>query len=221
MMKRLLLTALLCVTVLSFSGCPFDTSAQRIEALEEAIVASQEVLEKADEDVAALQLVIEKSKAYLEDSDLDKELTAKITELLANAQIEMEKALAKKTEVQVSLTRWQDQITEIKTGGEGLGQELQVYGEGLKHIGGYVPAPIGPWIGLGGTVVALIGSILASRKKAEKDKSIKTGLVGSVDALLKTLGEVEAAKARIVLKANQLPPVRNAVREVHSGTTLG
>ena len=220
-MKRLMLTVMLCVMVLSFSGCPFDTSAQRIEALEEAIATSQTVLEKADEDIAALQLVIEKSKIYLEDSDLDEELTAKVLGLLSKAQVEMEKALAKKTEVQISLARWQDQITEIKTGGEGLGEELLVYGEGLKHIGGYVPAPIGAYLGLGGTVVALIGSILVSLKKAKADKSIKTGLVGSVDELLKTLGEVEAAKARIVLKANQLPPVRNAVREIHSGTTLG
>ncbi len=212
-MKRLLLLSML---VLLLSGCPFDTSTQRIEALEEAIVVSQEVLEKADEDIAALQLVIEKSKLYLEDSDLDEELTTKLIGLLSKTQVEMERVLAKKIEVQVSLARWQDQITEIKIGGEGLGSELTVYGEGLKHVGSLVPAPIGPYIGLGGTIVALIGSILVGLKKAKKDKSIVTGLVGSVDVLLGALGEIEAAKARIILKDNQLPPVRNAVQEIHS-----
>lgn len=221
-MRRLMLMMLLCVMVLSFSGCPLDNSAQRIEALEEAIATSQEVLEKADEDIAALKTVIEKGKLYLEGSDLDEELTAKIVELLTKAEVELEKALTKKAEVQISLARWQDQITEIKTSGEGLGQELQVYGEGIKHIGGYVPAPVGPYIGLGGTVVALIGSILVSWKKAKRDKAdiekgknVATSLVHSVDELLRDLSDVEAAKARAVLKGKQSTEARNMVREIH------
>lgn len=214
---------LLCLMTIPLSGCPLDTSAQRIEALEKVIVTSQETLERADEDVAALQLVITKSKAYLEGSGFDEELTAKIVGLLSKAQVEMEKALTKKTEVQSSLVRWQAQITEIKAGGEGLGAELKVYGEGLKHIGGYAPAPVGPWLGLGGTVVALIGSILLALKRAKKDTEIKddkddvaASIVRSVDELLRGFSKEGAAEARAVLKGNQSPSARNVVREIHA-----
>lgn len=221
-MKRLLLIGLLMLLIVAAVGCQgYQTSDERIAALEQAVVVSQQALADSDTNIAQLQEVIAKSRVYLTDSSLDSETKAKIESILNQAQTQLTAAIAKKADIQASLNQFQQQITDIKTNNEGIGAELQIYGEGLQHIGENVPAPVGPWIGLAGTVLALAGSVIIGWKKskqAQQNHTISQSLVSSVDVLLAGMSEVEAAAAKAkLIKQQQDDGTRTAIKTILNG----
>jgi len=215
-MKKLWILILLTVLLVGCNGFQWGTSEQRIANLEKAVATSQAAVANMDKDVATLQDIITRSQTYLATAGLDADTTAKLTKILTDAQNILANTLAKKMQVQTDLTSYQQQILAVQSGEQGLGQELQLYGQGIQKIGGYVPQPIGPWVGLGGTGLALIGSIIVSLQKLKKKDATTTNIVESVDALLKSLSEAEAAKAKLVLKDSQTPEARAVVMEVHN-----
>lgn len=216
-MRYVALFLVLCALLLY--GCGngnYDTTTQRLDALEAAIAVSEETIEGLDDDVGELQAVIVQAQAALSDANIDAELKEKIQEVLDDAEEGLEVALSKRLELQVSVARWKEKLIDIRTDEEGIGQELQVYGEGLKAVAPMIPASVGPWVGVAGTLVALAGSVVISIKKRIKDKNIRTDLVTSVDSLLRTMDGPAVDAAKKILADAQSPETRAEVMKVHA-----
>ena len=216
-MKPLRLIPVVLILIV-LSGCPFewDTSSDRLDSMEELVGITSKQIDSMDDDIGKLKLVIEEGQAAIANADIDPATKAKIISIMTEASAGLEIALDKRIELQASIARWQEKITQIRTGEEGIGHELQIYGAGLKESAHYIPQPVGPWVGLGGTLLALVGSVVVSLKQKKADKNILTDTVTSVDGLLKSMDDATAQAAKEMLKDGQSPDTRAAISKVHA-----
>lgn len=206
--KPLVLSLLFCVFCLLFSGCDM-ISYQRVAMLENAVLQAEKISDDLGVRLDEMEAVLVETQAALNDPNLPADLREQLNNLLTQTVDGIKVVSAKRGEYGALITRLRKQIAEAKEEGMGPGDELKLYGEGLTTVGKSLPPPIGAYVTLAGIVAGIIGGVFAKKRKQEL-----VGVVKSVDKLLESSAVPDVEAGKIVLKDNQLPATRNAVRKI-------
>lgn len=206
--KTLVLCLVSCVFCLPFSGCDM-TSYQRVAMLENALLRAENVSNDLGVRLDEMEAVLVETQAALNDPNLPAEFREQLNSLLTQTVDGIKVVAAKRGEYAGLITRLREQIDQAKKEGMGLGDELTLYGEGLTETAKHLPPSVAGYVTLASILFGAIGTVLARKRKAQL-----TNVVGSVDKLLES-GAVADIEAGVkVLKDNQLPATRNAVRKI-------
>lgn len=199
---------LVCALLIFFTGCGL-TSEQRVEMLERAVVRAEEVSEELGIRLEEMETTLVETQTALSDPNLPAEFREQLDGILTQTVEGIKVISAKRGEYAGLISRLRKQIEDAKTGDMNFGDELKLYGEGLKTIGPKVPPPVGGFVTLAGIVIGTIGTVLAKRRGGEL-----TDVVKSVDVLLESSAVHDTTAATKVLKDHQSPNTRTAVRKV-------
>jgi len=229
-LTALLLLILLVCCYLPLGGCD-STSAERVDRLKLLVDRSLQQSAQLDASIDKLQTVIEEQKTVLVDPNTSDSHAGDIAAFLAKASEMLGKAQEKKHTVEQQMAKWQGQIEQIQaTGSINVGDELDLYGQGITGGSQALPPPYNLYGMLLGTVLSAVGGAygVAKRKQAQEAKndatksdSVAYDIVKSVDVLLGQMeeGEVSASQAKTILRAEQDRQTRQAVRAVNGETT--
>jgi len=177
--------------------------------LENAVLQAEKISDDLGVRLDEMEAVLVETQAALNDPNLPADLREQLNNLLTQTVDGIKVVSAKRGEYGALITRLRKQIAEAKEEGMGPGDELKLYGEGLTTVGKSLPPPIGAYVTLAGIVAGIIGGVFAKKRKQEL-----VGVVKSVDKLLESSAVPDVEAGKIVLKDNQLPATRNAVRKI-------
>lgn len=223
--NKMLMVVLFCVMLVPLAGCD-STSAQRIESLKFLVDNSLRQSAQLDASIDKLEAVIQEQKKALADPNTPDGRMADIVAFLEKASATLGTAQAKKQVLEEQMTKWQAQIEAIQASGEvGIGDELDLYGQGIAEGGKILPPPYSTFAILLGTLLSAAGGMYgtAKRKQAQQAQSeaaakdtVAQDIIKSVEVLLTQMDAqpLSAAQAKTVLRAEQDRQTRQVVRSV-------
>jgi len=184
---------------------------QRVELLKRAVAQAEKISDELEVRLTEMETVITETQVALADPNLPAAFRDQLNDILTQTIEGIKVVSEKRGEYAGLISRLRQQLEEAETEGMDFGDELSLYGEGLKTIGPTIPPPIGPIITVVGAVFGILGTMLAKKRKAEL-----VGVVKSVDKLLESNTIPDAKAATTVLKNNQPPNIRSAVIKIKS-----
>lgn len=187
-MKKLRITLLMIVVLtigmFGLSGCD-TSSAQRIAALQSAIVTAQQISTSYDAQVGTITASIPGLEQAMSDGNLPPAMRQKAIDTLNLLKGKLATIQGEKVKVDSAIANYQKVILTIDTNSPSLATELQVYGTGMQQIAP-VAGPYAGWvylIGLGLTTIGGIGAAAdqaARKKKAQDDAAAKKASLDQV-----------------------------------------
>lgn len=192
------------------SGCNLS-SGQRVAMLQNAITQAESISNELGTRLDEMETVLTETQAAMSDPNLPPDVREQLDKVLTQTIEGIKVVSVQRGKYAQLISRLREQLAEAETEGMGFGEELKLYGEGLKEAGKYIPPPVGGFVSLAGVIFGAVGTVLAKKR----GKAL-TGVVHSVDKLLDST-DVNAATAKKVLKDNQSPATREAVRKINGG----
>jgi len=201
-------------------GCGL-TSQERIQAMQTVVEQAQAQSALLTEDLQTLKTAMEEMRQQLERPDLTPEDKAKIEALIAETLEQTEIVIAKKEEIDAGIEAWKTKIDEAVEHGTNVGDEITLWGEGLKEASPIVPPPIGVWIGIIGTLFGAIGTGISRRYKQAlaTEKTNTESVVNSVNKLMESSVITNNKEAKTILMSHQTGDAINRVREIKAEKT--
>lgn len=204
--KRIVLWGLL--LLMAVPGCGL-TSRERVAILENAVVRAEKISDKLEVRLTKMESVLVETRTALADPNLSAELRKQLDDVLTQATEGIKAVSAKRGEYAGLISRLRAQIEAAKTDDMDFGDELKLYGEGLKTTAKYLPPPANGVVTLVGIAFGVIGSVLAKKRGGELQDVVR-----SVDKLLASDAVPKVDVATKILKGHQLPKTRIAIRKV-------
>jgi hypothetical protein len=172
--KSLVLIVILAIGMFGLSGCD-TSSAQRIAAVQSAILAAQQISTSYDAQVGTITASMPGLEAAMSDGNLPPAMRQKAIDTLNLLKGKLATIQAEKLKVDTAIANYQKAIKNIDTNSPTLATELQIYGTGMTQI---APAagPYAGWVYLAGLGLTTIGGIGAAAKKAADEKRAREAL---------------------------------------------
>ena len=172
--KSLVLIVILPIGMFGLSGCD-TSSAQRIAAVQSAILAAQQISTSYDAQVGTITASMPGLEAAMSDGNLPPAMRQKAIDTLNLLKGKLATIQAEKLKVDTAIANYQKAIKNIDTNSPTLATELQIYGTGMTQI---APAagPYAGWVYLAGLGLTTIGGIGAAAKKAADEKRAREAL---------------------------------------------
>jgi len=172
--KSLVLIVILAIGMFGLSGCD-TSSAQRIAAVQSAILAAQQISTSYDAQVGTITASMPGLEAAMSDGNLPPAMRQKAIDTLYLLKGKLATIQAEKLKVDTAIANYQKAIKNIDTNSPTLATELQIYGTGMTQI---APAagPYAGWVYLAGLGLTTIGGIGAAAKKAADEKRAREAL---------------------------------------------
>jgi hypothetical protein len=215
-------------------GCSLS-SEERVGELYSWVEIVQDMSDDATVQIAQLRESIDETALLLNDEELPADRKEELLEFLDNLQGKLAIAESTKIKADEAVEEWKTEIDRLISGEDeiGVGDELALYGEGVKAIGTSVPPPYGVWVTLGGSIMTILGGLFGSRaqkrydqKKINIEQTTLTTVVKSVSAALNALEAIEApggtaadvAKTamEVIQKSTESVDVESKVKEIRA-----
>lgn len=205
-MKKWLILTMVVVLV---AGCN-QTSQERLEGLANFLGVAKAESEKTDEYIAALQLTLENLDAQLDDPGLPQGQAERIREAFAQAKLTLSVAVDKKIEIDKVIAETETLVAEIAARPDvNFGDELQAAAATLQTAAQAIPSQWGVYVGMVGTLLGLIGGVVAKRTKGAL-----VDVVRSVDKERSKMPQETGDAFVAGLGNSQLPTTRTIVRSL-------
>lgn len=203
-----LLISVLCLLPV-VGGCEMD-SAQRVDLYKQAADKLSAASEQLDKQLAAIEIVMQESRAKLADPNLSNEATEKIISFIDQALAKKAEIIPVKTKIDTALEQIKAKLAEVQTGNEtDISDEISIFSTALNATGTAVGGGIGQWILIGASILSSIGALIKANK--EKHKSDK--IISSVDSLLTSTLVTDKEQAKELLKDKQGTAIAAAVKK--------
>jgi hypothetical protein len=234
-MGRMKSEAVLLVTSIPilFSGGCGTTPASRLAQAQSVLAVAQTRVGDLQTLVAQFEAAGAQAKSLLADPNLPPEMRTQV--LAAGTKIEEELARYQPqlATLQTRIAKLEELIAQAQASGSeiGLGQELEVYGQGLLIGSGTLPSPVNAYTALAGVLATVIGGAIGSVTRGrqaqvqlqeetaqvqQQNDTVIQGIVGSVNALIESDAVPDPAAAKKILQDYQVencPEARVAVRK--------
>jgi len=226
--------ALLMASILiGFSGGCGTTPATRLAQAQAILAVAQLRTGDLAEVVGQFEAAAQQTRALLADPNLPAEVRTKAEAARSRIEAELATYRPQLEAMRVRLLKIQELIAQAEVSGSdvGLGQEIQIYGQGLTVGSGALPPPFNAYGALAGLLATIVGGVIGSVTRRRKDQAVLEqekqqsqqqheqvvqGIVGSVNALIESPAVPDAAAAKKVLQEYQVqncPAARAAVRK--------
>jgi len=220
--KRIsILMLMLIVASFGLAGCGMD-SAQRVALYKQAADKLTTASEQLDEQLAAIETVLQESRIKLTDPNITNEVTEKIVAYIDQALAKKAEIVPVKAKVDTALGQIETKLAEIEAGGDvDLSDELSVIGTTLVSAGTAVGGQYGPLLAAAGSLIGIIATAIAGLIKVSKEKqkvreSEKTtkAVIASVNTLLTSPLIADPEKAKELLKKDQGTAIAATVKTI-------
>jgi hypothetical protein len=227
------------VVLLSLAGC--GTSPQeRLALMQGVLTATQAQAASVQDVIAQFEGASADARKVLADPNLAPETRARLLGYIAQIDQQLARYRPMLSGLQEAVAKIQADIAAAGAQGENLdaGSEIQMYGHAIGMGGAALPPPLNAYAGLIGLATTLVGGVVGSvlrgkkadaqlaqqqqqaqaaltQQKAQADTVVQ-GIVGSVNALLKSTAVPDPEAAKTVLRDYQVancPQARAAVRQ--------
>jgi hypothetical protein len=149
----------------SIGGCNTD-SKERLAALQQGVTQLQARSAQADAAIASLQLFIAKAGPMLADANMTDGAVAKVKDLIAQAQSQIEDKLKYKAAVDATLADLQKELAAMPVAPD-VSNEVGLVGSTLSSVGGQVGGDVGKWLALAGMVITFVSGLAPGLLKAK------------------------------------------------------
>jgi cell division protein FtsB len=197
--------------LLLVAGCG-DTSQARLEQQQAVVAQAQKTSTGLEAQLEQLQTAVDNLEAALQDPCITPEISAEAQELLEKTIAAMSDIKGKKVLADRQLSIYKAELDKIILNADGqatIGDEVTAVGAGITATSPFIPQPWGAVVGLAGTLIGIVGTIMSkmSKKKEQEtavhldtSETITSNLIASVSALLKQLPKTNE-EAPLLLEA--------------------